>query len=201
MHIEFLVEEPSMETALLSLLPRILSSETTNRIIQFQGKQNLLRQLPARLRGYAAWITDEYKIVVLVDEDREDCHALKSQLENAALEAGLTTKTGAGQQRFQVLNRIVIEELEAWFIGDVNALCQAYPKLPRSFGQGAKFRNPDAVPGGTWEALEAALQRHGYFPGGYLKVQAAREISPYMDPQQNQSSSFRVFRDGLLLLA
>jgi hypothetical protein len=54
MHIEFLVEEPSMEVALQQLLPRILPAETTHRVLTFQGKKDLLAQLPVRLRGYAA---------------------------------------------------------------------------------------------------------------------------------------------------
>jgi len=197
MHIEILVEEQSMEEALKILLPRILPAETTYRILNFQGKKNLLRQLPARLRGYS-WITEDYRIVVLTDEDRQNCLALKQQMEEAAQQAGLSTKTSAGNTRFQVLNRIVIEELEAWFLGDVEALRQAYPRLPERLPR--KFNNPDAVAGGTWEALERTMQRHGYFKGGYLKVEAARAISPHMDPARNRSRSFQVFRDGLLAL-
>jgi hypothetical protein len=197
MHIEILVEEQSMEETLKILLPHILPAETTYRILNFQGKKNLLRQLPARLRGYS-WITEDYRIVVLIDEDRQNCLALKQQMEEAAQQAGLSTKTIAGDTRFQVLNRVVVEELEAWFLGDIEALRQAYPRLPESLPQ--KFNNPDAVSGGTWEALERTMQRHGYFKGGYLKVEAARAISPHMDPARNRSRSFQVFRDGLLAL-
>lgn len=197
MHIEILVEEQSMEETLKILLPRMLPAETTYRILNFQGKQNLLRQLPARLRGYS-WITEDYRIAVLLDEDRQNCLALKQQLEEAAQQAGLSTKTSAGDERFQVLNRIVVEELEAWFLGDVEALRQAYPRLPESLPR--KFNNPDAISGGTWETLERTMQRYGYFKGGYLKIEAARAISPYMDPARNRSRSFQVFRDGLLAL-
>ncbi len=195
MHIEILVEEQSMEEALKILLPRMLPPETTYRMLNFQGKQNLLRQLPARLRGYSSWITDDYRIVVLVDEDRQNCFELKRQMEDAARQAGLSTKTSAGGSRFQVLNRIAIEELEAWFLGDMEALRQAYPRLPKRLS--GKFNNPDAVVGGTWETLEKTMQRHGYFKSGYLKVEAARTISPYMDPARNRSRSFQVFREGL----
>lgn len=200
MHIEFLVEEPSMETALHQLLPRILPAETTHRVLTFQGKKDLLAQLTVRLRGYAAWMTDDYRVVVLVDQDRQDCHTLKGQLEGAAEQVGLLTKTRAGQGRFQVLNRIAIEELEAWFLGDIEAICQAYPRVPATLAKREKFRYPDAVTGGTWEALAGVLQRSGYFKGGYSKLQAAREISAYMDPVRNRSKSFQVFRDGLLAL-
>lgn len=200
MYIDILVEEPSMEAALQNILPKILPAQAGYRIITFQGKRDLLQQLPARMRGYAAWLSDDYRLVVLVDEDRQDCRQLKAQLEQAALSAGLSTKTSGGQGRFQVLNRIVIEELEAWFIGDINALRAVYPKIPAQFGQSGKFQDPDAVPGGTWEALESLLQKYGYHRGGYPKVQAARQISARMEPQNNRSKSFQVFRDGLLSL-
>jgi len=196
MHIEILVEERSMEVALHNLLPRLLTGEMTYRIINFQGKQNLLRELPARLRGYASWITDDYRIVVLLDEDRQNCIELKQQMESAASRAGLMTKTNAGGARFQILNRIAVEELEAWFLGDFQAMRQAYPRLPENLPR--RLSNPDTVAGGTWESLEKFMQRYGYFQGGYPKVEAAREISARMNPGNNTSRSFQVFRDGLL---
>jgi len=200
MHIEILVEERSMEEALKNLLPHMLLPETTYRIISFQGKPNLLRHLPNRLRGYACWITDEYRILVLLDEDRQNCLALKQQLEAAAQQTGLSTKTSAGGARFQVLNRIVIEELEAWFLGDIDAIRRAYPRIPATLANAPKFRNPDSVAGGTWETLENTMQRFGYFKGGYAKVEAARAISIHMDPIRNRSRSFQVFRDGLIAM-
>jgi len=66
-----------------------------------------------------------------------------------------------------------------------------------SLGAKAKFRDPDAIEGGTWEALESELQRKGYFQGGLAKIEAAKAISSYMDPERNRSKSFQVFRDGL----
>lgn len=196
MHIEILVEELSTEVTLKNLLPHLLTREMTYRIINFQGKQNLLRELPARLRGYSSWITDDYRIVVLLDEDRQNCLDLKQQMELAASRAGLTTKTSAGGTRFQVLNRIVIEELEAWFIGDFQAMRQAYPRLPETLPP--RLGNPDTVAGGTWETLEKFMRSYGYFQGGYPKVEAARAISTRMNPANNTSRSFQVFWDGLL---
>lgn len=95
-----------------------------------------------------------------------------------------------------VLFRIVIEELEAWFLGDVPALCRAYPRLPTSLGQQDGYRDPDAIRG-TWEALERVLRKHGYHRKGLAKYVAAGDVAPHMDVDNNRSRSFQVFRDGL----
>jgi hypothetical protein len=202
MHLEILVEEPSAEAALQNLAPKIVGRAASFRIISFQGKQNLLHQLPIRLRGYARWLPPDYRIVVLVDEDREDCLVLKNKLEVAAWQAGLFTKSNlAPDGLFQVMNRVAIEELEAWFLGDVEAIRQVYPRIPATLASQRSYRNPDAVLGGTSEALERVLQRAGYFKKeGLPKIRVAREISKYMEPERNRSKSFQVFRDGLRLL-
>ncbi|MGH3833122.1 MAG: DUF4276 family protein [Pseudonocardiaceae bacterium] len=198
MNLEILVEERSAERALGVLLPRIVPGVDFEMRV-FRGKIDLLRKLPDRFKGYAAWITraDTY-LVVLVDRDDDDCLTLKSELEQMATAAGLPTVTAApASHRAYVLNRIAVEELEAWFFGDVSALCAAYPRVPVSLGQQAKYRDPDAVLGGTWEALEHVLQAGGYHRGGLAKVAAATEIAQHMNVDANHSRSFQVFRDGV----
>jgi hypothetical protein len=132
---------------------------------------------------------------VLVDRDTDDCHDLKQRLQLIARRAGLRTTGDAGPA--QVLNRIAIEELEAWFLGDVEALRVAFPRVPASLSKRAEFRDPDAVRGGTAERLERLLQDHGYMPGGLQKNQLAREVAAHMNPDRNRSGSFRAFREGL----
>lgn len=199
MHIEVLVEEPSAQTALQNLLPKMLGNRSF-RIISFNGKADLLFKLPKRLCGYANLLRTgwEGRIVVLIDEDREDCFALKARLEKIARDAGLATKTSPEPGgRFTVLNRIAVEEIEAWFFGDIAAMRTAYPRLPPTLGQRRSLRNPDAITGGTWEALEKVLQEAGYFPSGLAKIKVAREISIHMDPARNRSPSFRAFWQGI----
>ena len=199
MHIEFLVEELSTKEALDNLLPKILASSVTFDIHPYRGKADLLSKLPNRLKGYKAWLPSNYRIVILIDEDRENCIALKSKLESIVCEAGFITKSAVGiDEPFQVLNRLAIEELEAWFFGDVQALVTAYPGVSPHLATQAKYREADAITGGTWEALEKVLQRAGYHQGGLEKVKAAREISLHMNPPDNRSKSFQVFYDGLL---
>jgi Domain of unknown function (DUF4276) len=198
MHIEFLVEDFSTQEALLHLLPKMLPEETEYAVRFFGGKEDLLRKLPNRLAGYKSWMTEDWRIVVLIDRDNDDCKSLKSKLEAISHQAGFMTKTNQGpDQSFQVLNRIMIEELEAWFFGDIPAICQAYTGIKPSLAQNAKYRDPDAIKGGTWEALQRELQSKGYFKMGLDKVKAAREIAVRMDPSRNRSASFQSFRIGL----
>ncbi|NJO40288.1 MAG: DUF4276 family protein [Cyanobacteria bacterium CRU_2_1] len=201
MHIEFLVEDLSTHEALLQLLPKVLLSGTEYEIRSFRGKQDLFSNLPNRLQGYRKWIPDDWKIVILLDCDNDNCTDLKNKLEMIALQSGFITKTTRSSgQPFQILNRIMIEELEAWFFGDVEALRTAYPGISATLAQKSQYRDPDAIAGGTWEALERVLQRAGHHLGGLDKVKAAREISQYMNPEVNRSRSFQVFCTGLMTL-
>ena len=199
MHIKFFLEEPSAEEALKQLLPKILLKDVSYEFHTFQGRDEMLKDLPKRLKG-EQWIPDNWRIIVLIDEDRRDCHELKAYLERAAHEAGFVTKSSAApNEDFQIVNRIAIEELEAWFFGDVEALHAAYPRIPENLQSKAKYRNPDAIPGGTSEALERLLkQKNHYTQRERLhKPTIAQNIAQHMVPSRNRSKSFQVFVEGL----
>jgi hypothetical protein len=200
-HLEVLLEEISAEAALQVLIPRILPNATFA-LHPYQGKRDLLAKLPSRLDAYAKWIrTADTRVVVLVDEDRQDCLELKKILEDAAERAGLDTLRTASQGRPPlVLTRIAVEELEAWFFGDCHALRTAYPRVPKGLEHRSQYRDPDAIGGGTWEALERVLQRAGHHPGGLQKLAAAAAIAQQMVPSRNRSASFRMFCAGLQAL-
>jgi len=192
------VEEPSMEAALELLLPKLLG-DVEFQIIRFQCKDDLLKRTPERLKGYSSWLPEGWRILILVDRDDDDCAALKAELENMATAAGLLTKTNAGHgQRFQVINRIAIEELEAWFFGDWVAVQAAYPRVPATIPQKAGFRDPDAIAGGTWEAMERVLKKAGYFSTGLRKQELARSVAGHMDIQRNRSRSFQAFSSAVV---
>lgn len=196
-HLEVLVEEPSMEAFLCELLPRLLPQGRTFEIHPFQGKRDLLSKLEARLRGYVGWLPIDWRIVVVVDRDEDDCHALKSELEQIASRAGFCTRSCASSGEWQLVNRIAVEELEAWYFGDWAAVCEAFPRVATNVPKRRSYRNPDAVRGGTWEAFERIMRSHGYFRGGLPKIEAARHIGRYVDPQRSSSRSFRAFRAAI----
>ena len=97
----------------------------------------------------------------------------------------------------KVLTRIAIEEIEAWFLGDMPAIHTVYPRVPGTLEKSKGLRNPDDIKGGTWEYLERVLMKYGYHRGGLEKTRAAREIAAYVEPTRNRSKSFQVFCQGL----
>jgi hypothetical protein len=182
-----------MEAFLRALLPRLLPRGRTFEVHPFQGKSDLVGKLEARLRGYSRWLPIDWRIVVVVDRDDDDCQVLKLQLEGIAQRAGLTTRTRAASVQWQLVNRMAVEELEAWYFGDWQAVRAAYPRVSANVTSRAGFRHPDAIAGGTWEAFERVVQKHGYFKGGLAKIEAARAIGVHVDPERTASRSFAVF--------
>lgn len=188
-----------MEAFLQASLPRLLPDCVTFEAHRFQGKHDLLRKLPARLSGYSRWLPPNWRIVVLVDRDAEDCRKLKGRIEAIFRRASLTSRSSRPEAgSWQVVSRLAIEELEAWYFGDWNAVRRCFPKASPTVPRGAKYRQPDGISGGTWEALERLLQQKGYFPSGLNKIEAARAIGGEIDWSENRSPSCRLFRDTLL---
>ena len=186
-----------MEALLTVLLPKLIG-DATFRIYAHTSKDILLGRLASRLKAYRQMLQPGWVVLVLIDQDDDDCQALKRSLEREAAAADLISRTGAAGGVFTVLNRIVIEELEAWYFGDWPAVRKAYPRVPPRIASRAAYRDPDAIRGGTWEAFERIMQQAAYFPRGLSKQQAAQAIAPHMDPARNTSRSFQVFRDALL---
>ncbi len=197
-HLEFLVEEPSAEAFLAQLLPRIIGNQSTFTIHVHQGKSDLLNKLGGRLRGYAKWLPATARIVVLVDQDDDDCTALKERMEQVAAAAGLATRSHSNDATWRVVNRLAIEELEAWYFGEWTGVRRAFPRVPENVPLRAAFRESDNILGGTWEALERVFQNAGYFRGGLRKIEVATAIGREIDPTLSTSRSFINFRDSLL---
>jgi len=203
--VEILSEEPSAEAALRLLVPKILN-QCAFEVYPHNGKADLLKKLPGLFAGYGIrrrndpWFRDCCRAAVLVDRDQQECHSLKLEMETNAQTAGLTTRARAGGGAYFLVTRVAIEELEAWFFGDWEAVRAAYPKVSATIPQQAGYRDPDAI-ASPWEALERILQRARYFPGGLRKIEAARAIATHMDPERNVSPSFCAFREVLKEMA
>ncbi len=193
------VEEPSMKEVLRVLLPRLIAGRAEFEIIDHGSKDRLFKALPQRLRAYQSMSRAmPLGVLILVDQDDDRCHELKERLETMAAKKKMPTKSTPDHDGFfLVVNRIVIEELEAWFFGDLAAVCAAFPRFDHRIGSHKKFNDPDAIRGGTWERLHQEMKRVGYFKNYFPKIDVARTIAPYMNPASNRSKSFHAFKKGL----
>jgi hypothetical protein len=96
---------------------------------------------------------------------------------------------------------IAIEETEAWYFGDREAILKAFPRAKKA--ELNKYVQDSVC--GTWERLADALveggskavKKSGGPDQGALKHRWAREIGPHMKPEINRSPSFNKLRDGL----
>lgn len=215
MHFEILVEDASGKIALESIVEKILGPNGdihSFRIIAYKGigrlpkdlqgetdprKRILLDRLPSILRGYGKSLrTFPSAVVVVVDLDRKDCIIFKQELLDVLNACNPAPKT---------LFRIAIEEGEAWLLGDRNAVVTAYPKAKISvlddYAQDSICETWELLADAIYPGGSTALRKAGYPMTGVAKCEWAEKITPHMDVDNNFSSSFKVFRDGLRRLA
>lgn len=169
MTLVILTEESSMKTTLQHILPKLGISLDGVRIIAHQGKSDLERSIPRKLRG---WLEPDARFLIIRDNDRGDCIAHKQRLLEIVNTAG---------RRDSSLVRIVCQELEAWFLGDPDALEAAgYLRL----GKRPAFcrRDPDAI---DYPVHEMKKLRSGYGKGI-----GASSIAPHLALERNRSASF-----------
>jgi hypothetical protein len=174
--IVFLLEEYSMRVLLDGLLPRLFPG-LPFLCVPHEGKQDLEKSVPRKLR---AWREPGVRFLVLRDNDGADCQALKQQLVTLCREGG----------RDDTLVRIACQELEAWYLGEPDALADVFGiEDLRGIRDKARYRDPDAVPQPS-RALE------GLVPG-FQKVSGARRMARGLSRERNQSASFRALVAGI----
>ncbi len=196
----FFVEEPSMESFLRSFLQRFISPNISLQFYVFQGKSDMLKKLEVRLTAHAGWIRDEHRIFILIDQDDDDCHALKQQIEAWIRNAGLISRSQAAANKssaWQVVTRIVTCELEAWYFGDWEAVRQAYPRVPKDIYRKASYRVPDHIRNPS-QALEEIMRKASYFSTGLRKIELASIMGGLISPERNRSNSFQQFYTALM---
>lgn len=181
MKLIFLLEEPSTKHLLDILLPKILPEGVEFQTIPHNGKRDLERSIPRKLRGWNE--PGDIRFVILHDQDTQNCVQLKQSL----------LKLCEGSQR-PVLVRIACQEMEAWYFGDMNAVALAYdkPRLRQISGQ-RRYRVPDQIPSPK-EDLRKLVPEHQQIAG-------AKRVAPHMNIENNTSESFRQFVSGVRRLA
>lgn len=209
MHIEILVEDSSGEKLLEAVLPKLLGEQDNPhswRVHAYKGigripknlnagadpvKRILLDQLPRLLQGYGRTPGID-AVVVVLDTDKRNCVDFLAELK--ALAAGCNPAPNT-------LFRLAIEEVEAWYLGDRQALASAYPRAKADVLN--RYVQDSACD--TWELLadavypggSAAIKRAGWPLPGQVKHEWAEKLGPLLDPDRNTSPSFGKLRDGL----
>lgn len=180
--IVILCEERSMRETLSALVSRCYSELLEGvhwQIVFFQGKADLERNIARKMKS---WNYGEPHFIILRDKDGADCKALKARLQDQASQAG---------KPFHI--RIVCEELESWFLGDLTAIEAAFPDTRATrFSATAKYRNPDLLTNASDELARLT--------GVFGKISKATAIAPHLEPERNNSPSFRLLCRTLSLL-
>ena len=168
-----------MKELLDGLLPRLFPG--LNFIcIPHEGKRDLERSIPHKLR---AWRVPGDRFVIMRDNDNEDCVALKDRLQ----------KLCRGSGHDDALIRIVCQELEAWYLGQPDAMADAFgDEGLRKIGALRRYHNPDARSNPSKD-----IARHYKF---FQKINGARRMADYLSPEGNRSGSFNVFISGVTKL-
>lgn len=175
--IVFFLEEPSAKAMLEGVLPKLLPEGVSPKYVVFEGKQDLEKRLPIRLR---AWQNADAKFIVMRDQDSGDCVEIKNNLVAKCREAG----------KPDTLIRIACHELESFYLGDLESVASSIG--PNNLGRQqnkAKFRNPDN--------LNNAAQELKKLAPSYQKVSGSRAIGPHLDIDNNRSTSFNALIAGV----
>jgi hypothetical protein len=170
-HVVFFLEGPSEADFLKGFLPSVLPQHIQAHYQVFEGKQDLEKRLVLRMRE---WLLADSTFIVVRDQDSADCYTLKRDLLRLCHDAG----------RPDAIVRIACHELESFFLGDWEAVAQAFGKPAlQGHQRKAKYRDPDRI-GDPFTELARALP-------GYQKREGARRIAPCLHPQRNRSGSFQ----------
>ena len=175
----FMLEEKSAKHFLDALLPGLLPKAVKFRCIPHEGKSDLQRSIPIKLKAWRNTPGIKTVFIILHDQDNHDCIALKNRLRQLC----------APSNRHPLIC-IVCRELEAWYFGDLDAVQKVFPQFSANrYKNKAKFRNPDAItkPGKELEKIIPS----------FSKPHAAKEIPKHMDIRNNTSASFHHTISGI----
>ncbi|MBF0290452.1 MAG: DUF4276 family protein [SAR324 cluster bacterium] len=173
----FFLEEPSIREMLKAVLIKILPEDITVIYVVFEGKQDLEKQLPLKLK---AWECPNSLFVVIRDQDSGNCLNIKNNLIRIVNSSG---KSG-------VLVRVACHELESFYLGDLAAVSQSIgPRNIVSKQNSRKFRNPDRLANPKQELKKIAPN--------YEPMTGSRAIGPHLDINNNRSTSFNKLFDGV----
>lgn len=154
---------------------------------------SLLDLLPAKCRAYnEVYKGTDMVLVAIMDSDQKDPNELRQEMYAVMHKYAPDIRSVVG---------LCTEEIEAWLLGDREAVRKAYPNLDEDALCGYE---QDSVCG-TWETLCRVVEPDnaddlidiGYPAIGHYKSRWAITIARYMEADNNISPSFLNYRNAI----
>lgn len=217
MRIEFLVEDISGKRLLTEIMEKYIAEmpifPIEYSILSYKGigglskgadsgnvkAQQLLNDLPKRMKAIQARYSGikDVSIFIVVDNDTHETVKFKDQLERVARRENIY---------MDHVFCIAVEEMEAWLMGDREAIQKAYAGVADRIASKYSGYKQDSICG-TWEYLADMLTKGGIskfrkknptvYDVGRSKSEWAENIGRYMSIRSNVSPSFQNFINEL----
>ena len=172
------LEEPSAREMLKGVLPRLLPDGMDFKIIVFDGKQDLEKQLPRKL---GKWQKPDSLFLVMRDQDSADCQKVKKKLVEICTNAG----------KPHALVRVACRELESFYLGDLAAVEKGLNLANIAKLQNKSiYRDPDKAVNPRDELMKLTNDT-------YQNVMGSRKIAPFLSLENNRSRSINALITGL----
>lgn len=170
-----LLEEDSARIVVEALAVKLGIDDARLVAIPHQGLADLKKSIRNKLSNWRSHSLPRF--VILRDNDQAACKVSKGEI--------LDLIPPHTVDRAKV--RVVMQELEAWYFGDLQAIEAAgLIKNGAQYARKAKFRNPDAIQNPKKELRKLIVP----YPG---QTDMARRFVKHMDVGRNSSTSFRHF--------
>ena len=215
MYFQFLIEDESTKILIDHVMRKIAKQHLEKGVLwdirYFKGIGNLskkgsameqktgklLNDLPMFLRAFDKKLCamPHSAIFIVLDNDKRDRAVFRKQLEEVARSNMILSDH---------VFCIAVKEMEAWLLGDIKAIEEAYPELRKSAGR--KYIQDGICD--TWEVLADMVYPGGlkklkkkaansYMEIGKSKAEWADKIGEKLDLERNQSPSFQFFINEL----
>jgi hypothetical protein len=166
----FLLEEESAYEMLRCFIPKHFPN-LRHKLLQFRGKDNLIKQIPKMLASYP-----DSNFVILCDRDEDDCVVLKKRIHDLCKQSRCTV-------------RIACNELESWYLAQLDIVAGHF-NVPDLAKYQERYKNPDNIINPD-KILKRITNNH------YQKVRGSKVMGQYLNPDVTRSVSFKHFVNTL----
>lgn len=215
MYFQFLIEDRSTEILVNHVMDKLKDQYTGNDIfwnvksfsgighlqkkgnVMQQKTEKLLNNLPRYMRGIGKALQKmpNAALIVVLDNDKRDIQQFKQELEDTAVSNMILC---------DYVFCVAIKEMEAWLLGDTEAIRAAYPNAKMQY---IKKYEQDAICE-TWEVLADMVYPKGltelrkkagnaYTEIGKAKCEWADRIGRHIHLHENNSPSYQYFINEL----